>query len=665
MNTNVQTITVDSIPVRLGDERNLLEVIRKAGIELPTFCYHSEISVYGACRMCMVEVEGHPMGVIPACSTKAAPGMVVHTNTKQIRAMRKMIIELMLASHDQSCTTCPKSGACRLQDISKQMGVKDIRFTQMVNEDERDLSSSCIVRDPSKCILCGDCVRVCSEIQSVGALDFAYRGAQARVVACNNKGIGEAECVGCGQCAQVCPVGALTARTNLTAVWKDVHDPEKIVVATVAPAVRVALGECFGEKPGVNNIGKIVSALRIMGFDRVFDLSFAADLTVIEEGNEFLERYTKGENLPQFTSCCPAWVKFAEEYYPSLLSNLSSVKSPMSMFGALCKDQLAKELGVSRDKISIVMVGPCTAKKFEAERPELSVDGILDVDHVITTEELARMMKEHGVEFDKLGFSALDMPLSFATGGAIIFGTTGGVCEAVLRYAAKELEQGPSREFKDFRSKDGIKIGEIEIADKTLRLAVVSGLANARMLIDKVQKGEDHFDLIEVMACPGGCVNGAGQPVPQSDEDNCKRAKGLFDNDRILPFHSSGENPVIKKLYDEDLDEHKIHELLHTQYEIRRLISGDDFVLAEPSGELKLSLTICFGRECFKRGAQELFVSLMRFVRDSGYEANTQFSARFCAEKCSLGPVLVINGETLTQCTLESASAAINKVMKK
>ncbi|MCL2227140.1 MAG: 2Fe-2S iron-sulfur cluster-binding protein, partial [Oscillospiraceae bacterium] len=312
MNTNMnrKSITVDSIPVSLGDERNLLEVIRKAGIELPTFCYHSDISVYGACRMCMVEVENHPVGIIPACSTKAEPGMVVHTNTKTIRAMRKMIIELMLASHDQSCTTCPKSGTCKLQDISQQLGVKDIRFKKMPSEEEQDLSSPCIARDPAKCILCGDCVRVCSEIQSVGSLDFAFRGAEARVVTCSSKGIGDTECVGCGQCVKVCPVGALTIKTNITEVWEDIYDKDKIVVAQVAPAVRVAIGEAFGEQPGVNNLGKMVSALKIMGFDRVYDMCFAADFTVVEEGREFLARYEKGEKLPLFTSCCPAWVKF-------------------------------------------------------------------------------------------------------------------------------------------------------------------------------------------------------------------------------------------------------------------------------------------------------------------------------------------------------------------
>jgi len=657
------TITVDSIPVLYEGERNLLEVVRKAGIDLPTFCYYSDISVYGACRMCMVEVEGHPIGIVPACSTKPEVGMVVHTNTKQIRAIRKMIIELMIASHDETCTTCPKSGACRLQSIAKQLGVKEVRFKRMGAPEPVDLTSPCIARDPGKCVLCGDCVRVCDEIQAVGALDFAYRGAQARVVTRNNKGIGDVECVGCGQCVKVCPVGALTIKTNLTDVWEEIYDSDKIVVAQIAPAVRVAIGECFGEKPGINNTGKIASALKIIGFDRVYDMCYGADFTVVEEGKEFLRRYSKGENLPLFTSCCPAWVRFAEQYYPDLLNNLSTARSPMSMFGALCKDQLSKELGVPREKIVVVCIAPCTAKKFEAERPEFKVNGNPEVDHVITTEELARMIKEHGIEFDKLEYGALDMPMSFATGGAVIFGTTGGVSEAVLRFAARELEKGAVREFKQFRGEDGIKIGEIQIGDKTLRLAVVSGLSNARTLIERITGGEIEVDLVEVMACRGGCVNGAGQPIHHETGNPVIRAQGLFENDRVLPFHVSSENPLLQKLYSEDLDDHKAHRLLHTTYENRRLIKQDDFILSDAMEEKKLSLTICFGRSCYKRGAQALYRDLMQYVRDADLYEQTEFNARFCAKKCEKGPVLEVNGQLIEGCTYQKAIEAIEMTL--
>ena len=659
---STQTVTIDSVQVLLEGEKNLLEVIRKAGIELPTFCYHSDISVYGACRMCMVDIEGR--GILPACSTTAVAGMVVKTNTKQIRAMRKLIIELMLAAHDDSCTTCPKGGGCRLQSIAVQMGVKKIRFQRVNVSDQIDMSSDAVVRNPGKCILCGDCVRICSEIQAVGALDFAHRGAQARVETCSNRRLAEVECVNCGQCIKVCPVGALTIRTNNADVWEDIYKEDKIVVAQIAPAVRVALGECFGEQPGVINTGKIVSALRLMGFDRVYDMCYAADFTVVEEGKEFLERYTKGEKLPLFTSCCPAWVKFAEQYYPGLLDNLSTAKSPMQMFGALCKDQLAKDMGVPRERISVVCIAPCTAKKYEARRPEFYTSGNPDVDHVITTEELARMMKSHGVEFSKLEHGSLDMPLSFFTGGAVIFGSTGGVSEAVLRFAAKALEKGPEREFRQFRGSDGIKTGEIEIGDKKLRLGVVSGLNNARLLIEKVLSGEERFDLIEVMACPGGCVNGGGQPVHFAHDVNSERASGLFDNDRLLQYHVSSDNPLLQKSYSEDLDEEKAHKLLHTTYENRRLIKQDDFILSKAEGEQKLSLTICFGRSCFLNGAQQLYSMLMKYIREASLDNNTEFKARFCAEKCAKGPVLEVNGEHIEQCTFEKAVETIGKALK-
>jgi len=657
------TVIIDTVPMVVEGEKNLLELIRKAGIELPTFCYHTEISVYGACRMCMVEVEGR--GIVPACSTNPEDGMVVRTSTRQIRAMRKMIIELMLASHDDSCTTCPKARTCRLLSISEQLGVKKIRFERMDVDKPIDLSSPSVVRSPSKCILCGDCVRYCSEIQAVGALDFAYRGAQARVETYSNRSLSEVECVYCGQCIKVCPVGALTIRTNITSVWEEIFKKDKIVVAQIAPAVRVALGELFGEEPGVNNMGKIASALRLIGFDRVYDMCYGADFTVVEEGKEFLKRYEKGENLPLFTSCCPSWVKFAEQFYPRLLNNLSTAKSPMQMFGALCKDQLTRELGVPREQIVVVCIAPCTAKKFEAKRPEFEVDGNPDVDHVMTTDELARMMNAYGIKFDVLESGPLDMPLSFSTGGAVIFGSTGGVSEAVLRFAARELEKGPQREFKQFRGSDGIKTGEIKIGDKTLRLGVVSGLSNAKILINKVLSGEESYDLIEVMACPGGCVNGGGQPVHFHNDNyiNAERASGLYNRDRSLQFHVSSENPILQKLYSEYLDDHKAHELLHTGFESRRRFQQDDFVLSKAEGEQKLGLTICFGRSCFLNGAQDLYSKLMAYLNETGLNANTEFKARFCAEKCGKGPVLEVNGTLLERCTIEKAVEAIEAAL--
>ena len=657
-----RTATIDGMSVPLGNEKNLLELIRKANIELPTFCYHSEISVYGACRMCMVDVEGR--GIVPACSTAAEDGMVVRTNSKEIRAMRKMTIELMLAAHDQNCTTCPKSGECQLQRLARRMGVTRVRFKPMVREAERDLSSDAITRDPSKCVLCGDCVRVCNELQSVGVLDFADRGAEARVVACFNKPLGEVECVNCGQCVKVCPTGALTPKDNIDEVWASLGDPDKTVVVQIAPAVRVAVGEYFGFDPGKIAIGQIVSALRMLGFKRVYDTSFGADLTVIEEGNEFLARLSKGENLPQFTSCCPAWVKFAEQYYPDMLGNLSSCRSPQQMFGALCKEKLSADLGIPRENLVVVSIMPCTAKKFEANRPEFRVDGNKDVDHVLTTKELSLMIKEGGISFETLEPGSFDMPFGFKTGAGVIFGSSGGVSEAVLRYAGSKLNHGPVEEFRQLRGNYGTLVSEVELGGHKLRLAIVSGLANTRRLIDKIRSGEEQYDLVEVMACCGGCVNGGGQPEsPHSRKTALDRAKGLYADDKMMHLHNSGENPYIQKLYDEDLTPEKAHRLLHTTYANRNRIAQDDIILTSPGENKRLSLKICFGTSCFLRGAQNLYTNLMEHIRGQGLADATEFTASFCGKACKKGPVLEINGKVIEHCTMDTAVREINEVL--
>jgi NADH-quinone oxidoreductase subunit G len=657
----MQTAVIDNIEVPIGDERNLLELIRKAHIELPTFCYHSEISVYGACRMCMVEVEGR--GIVPACSTPAAGGMVVRTNTKRIRDMRKMIVELLLANHDQNCTTCPKSGDCKLQKIARQMGISKVRFKKREDFPEPDLSSDAILRDPKKCVLCGDCVRVCREIQSVGVLDFAGRGANSTVTPCFNKGIGEVECVGCGQCVKVCPVGALTPKSQTNDVWDAIHDEKKRVVVQIAPAVRVALGEYFGFRPGTTTTGQIVTALRMIGFDMVYDTGFAADLTVIEEGNEFLARLKTGERLPQFTSCCPAWVKFAEQYFPDMLTNLSTCRSPQQMFGSLCKEKLTKELEIPREDLVVVSVMPCTAKKFEANRGEFRARGNKDVDFVLTTQELAVMIKERGIEFDRLEPGSFDMPFGFKSGAAVIFGASGGVAEAVLRYASYVTGGGTFKEYAGLRAAEGIKITEIEAGGARLRLAVVSGLGNARKLIDKIRRGEESFDLIEVMACCGGCVGGGGQPESGDRHTVQLRAKGLYDNDKMLQIHSSQENPYVRKLYKEELDEHTAHKLLHTEYKNRKRISGEEIVLSNQEQNARLKLDICFGTSCFIRGAQDLYMKLMEYVKNHGISDETEFKVSFCGEQCKKGPNLSVNGREIHHCTIEKAIEEIEKVI--
>jgi NADH-quinone oxidoreductase subunit G len=527
----------------------------------------------------MVEVDG--AGILPACSTRLTDNMVVRTNTKKIRELRKMIVELMLASHDTNCTTCPKSGECKLQSIARQLGVDKIRFKDVSEKRVVDASSMALLRDQGKCVLCGDCVRVCKEVQGVGALDFAYRGANTVIASGLHQPMSESDCVNCGQCVKICPVGALAVKPQIDLVWDAIDaknnvkegEKEKIVVVQMAPAVRVAVAESFGGQPGENATFKIISALRMMGFDKVFDICFGADFTVVEEGKEFLERYKKGEKLPLFTSCCPAWVKFAEQTYPELLPNLSTARSPQAMFGALCKDKLSKDMNIPRENITVVSIMPCTAKKYEAAREELSVNGNPDVDYVITTTELTLMIKESGIDFNKLELGSFDMPFGYFTGGAVIFGASGGVSEAVLRFAADTLKRGSaSTGFKQLRHNHSLRTAEIDVAGTKLRLAVVSGLQNAKELVEKVKSGEAEYDLIEVMACCGGCVNGGGQPVietPGTDKVDA-RAQGLYDNDKALQFHISSENPELQKIYTRNLDEHSIHALLHTHYGDRK-----------------------------------------------------------------------------------------------
>lgn len=654
-------VMIDNCQVPIGDENNLLDLIRKANIELPTFCYHSEISVYGACRMCMVDIEGQ--GLVPSCSTPIRPGMVVQTNTKEIRNLRRMIVELMLANHEENCATCPRSEDCKLRSIAIQLGVQKVRFKKVHSPATIDDSSDGIIRDPSKCVLCGDCVRVCNEIQSVGVLDFANRGSDSTVVACFDKKLGEVECVQCGQCIKVCPTGALYPKYEINSVWEAIYDPTKTVVVQIAPAVRVALGEYFGFDPGTTKTGQIVTALRMMGFDKVFDTSFTADLTVIEEGNEFLKRYQENENLPQFTSCCPAWVKFAEQFYPDLLENLSSCRSPQQMFGSLCKDQLTETMDIPRKDLVVVSIMPCTAKKFEARRPEFAVDENRDVDFVLTTRELSLMMKEHGIRFEQLEPGSFDLPFGFKTGAGVIFGTSGGVSEAVLRYAASQLGASTSNiDTAPLRSSDGLKEMEISMGDVRLKLAVVSGLANARKLLDEIRKGTAHYDLVEVMACCGGCVNGGGQPIDHDSNVKSQRSQGLYDNDKMMQFHSAEENPYITKLYDQDLSAEEIHHLLHTQYNNRKRIDHEEVELSSPGTEKAiLEINICFGTSCYLRGAQELYKQVVQYLKDKDVEGKTQLKASFCNERCKRGPVITINGNTIEHCTPDMAIDEINR----
>ena len=662
-----KTLTINGKKVSFDKEKNLLEVIRKANIELPTFCYHSELSTYGACRLCLVNVEKR--GLVPACSTPAEDGMVVITNSNEIRELRKIIVELLLANHEEECTTCHKSQNCRLQSLAKRLGIKSIRYKKIERKEPKDFSTPSLVRDPNKCVLCGDCVRFCEEIQTVGAIDFSYRGSNAKVRPSFGKDLVASECVYCGQCTRVCPTGALTIKSDVTRVWNALGDKNKKVIVAIAPAVRAAIGEAFGiaKESGTDAAGKMVTALKSMGFFKVFDVSFTADLTIVEEANEFVERFTKGEKLPQFTSCCPAWIKFTEQYYPDMIKNLSSCMSPQAMFGSLAKEMLPKMYGVKREDLVVVSVMPCTAKKFEATRPELAKDGIPDTDIVLTTQELARMIEESGLAFANLEQSAFDMPLGFKTGGGVIFGNSGGVAEAVLRNVLSKENSNDMDEFAFIRGEEGIREAKLKVGDKDLRLAVVYGLGNARKVINQIKNKEKEYDLIEVMACPGGCIGGAGQPVYDNLEIRNKRTKCLYENDSVLELHKPQDNPYVKQVYKEILGAvggEKAHKLLHTFHVNRRRITEKSFLIQAAKDTNSVNVNVCFGTGCMLRGSQKVLKSILEFVESKKIADKVEVKASFCFEKCSRGPVVSVGSTIIEQATPEKVAKEIEKNLK-
>lgn len=558
-------MVIDGIRTEFTNEKNVLQVIQRAGIHVPTFCYYSDLSIYGACRMCVVEDERG--NIIASCSTPPKDKMVIKTNTSKLHNHRKMILELLLAAHCRDCTTCDKNQNCRLRLLAKRFGLTDVRFKNTNPVLPIDDSSVSIVRDPSKCILCGDCVRMCNEVQHVGAIDFANRGSKMIVSPAFGRDIAETDCVNCGQCAAVCPTGAITIKKDLKEVWKAIYDGKKRVVVQVAPAVRVALGEEFGLEPGKNSIGKIFTAIRMLGFDTVFDTSVSADLTIMEESAELVEKLEKGDNkMPLFTSCCPAWVRFVETKHPEILPYISTSKSPMEMFGAVIKEYYKpadKEAGLETVSVAIM---PCTAKKYEAQRDEFKRNGIPDVDYVITTKELVCMIRELGIQFNEIEPSAPDMPFSISSGAGMIFGVTGGVAEAALRKVAANTDFAMKEiEYSGVRGMEGIKAAEVVLGDKKVRIGVVNGLGNADELIKKIESGEEHFDFVEVMACPYGCIAGAGQPFSHK-ADKAKRAAGMYKADKSALIKRSDENPVVNELYNYGILKDRAHELLHVKY---------------------------------------------------------------------------------------------------
>ena len=567
------TLTIDGRQVTVQAGTSVLEAATQAGVKIPTLCYLEGLNEIGSCRLCVVEIEG-ARTLAASCVTPAAQGMVVHTNTKQVREARRAVLELIISNHPFECLTCVRSGSCELQALAESLGIREVRFEGAKAHHPVDDSTPSIVRDPDKCILCRRCVAVCEQVQGVSAINVSGRGFDSVVSPAGELPLNDAACTLCGQCILVCPTGALSEVDSTRKVWEALGNPKKHVVVQTAPAIRVALGEEFGLAPGSIVTGQMVAALRALGFDRVFDTNFTADLTILEEGNELLQRLTTGGTLPMITSCSPGWIKFIEHFYPDMLGNLSTCKSPQQMFGALAKTYYAEKAGVDPAEMFVVSIMPCTAKKFECERPEMRSSGYQDVDAVLTTRELARMLREAGIDPTALEPAAYDAPLGIGTGAAVIFGATGGVMEAALRtvYEVVMKKELPSLDFREVRGFEGIKEAEVALGDTTVRVAVAHTLGNARRLLERVRSGEASYHFIEIMACPGGCIGGGGQPIGTNTERRLERIDAIYQADRDLPLRKSHDNPEVKQHYEEFLGEplgHKSHELLHTHYTAR------------------------------------------------------------------------------------------------
>ena len=571
-------LNIDGIDVEVEKGSSVLQAARKVNIDIPTLCFLKEINEVGDCRMCLVEIEGR-RGLTPSCNTKVEEGMIVRTDTDKVNSARKVVLDLIVSTHNRDCLTCVRNGNCELQELCKKFGITKIKYEgEKVKEHIDDLSPA-IVRDSSKCVMCKRCVAACKYIQNVSAIDVAGRGFESRIAPTGDKSLDEVNCTLCGQCITACPVGALKEKDDTEKVWEKIRDKDTITVVQVAPAVRVALGEEFGMKIGTNVKGQMVTALRKIGFDKVFDTNTGADITIMEEATEFVQRVKNGETLPMITSCCPGWIKYIEMNYPELLEHLSSCKSPHQMFGALLKSYYAEKENIDAKKMFVVSVMPCIAKKFERAREEMKNDELDNVDAVITTRELARMIKQANIDFVNLEETEFDNPMGEATGAAAIFGTTGGVMEAALRTAynaitGEELEQ---IDFNEVRGAKGIKKAVVEIGGKEIKVAVAHGLGNTKKVLEEIKSGKADYQFVEIMACPGGCIMGGGQPIVSSkkrlDHDVRKlRAQALYTIDQKSKIRKSHENPVVQKLYKDYLGKpggHKAHELLHTHYVAR------------------------------------------------------------------------------------------------
>ena len=576
MEEKMVNLTIDNIPVTVPAGTTVLEAARSAGIKIPSLCFLKDVNEIGACRICVVAVEG-ARSLMASCVYPVSEGMVVHTNTPKVRHSRQLTLELILSNHRMDCLTCSRNAQCELRQLAADLGIDAVRYANDDLMPQIEDTALHLVRDNSKCILCRRCVATCRKLQEVGVIGTNDRGFNTHIGCAFDRDLSEVDCVSCGQCIVACPTGALAEKDSTAEVLAALHDPTKHVVVGPAPSVRVTLGECFGMPVGSNVEGKMVSALRRLGFDKVFDVDTAADFTIMEEGTEFIHRLQEGGTLPLITSCSPGWIRFCEQHYPEFVPNLSSCKSPQQMFGALVKSYYAEKAGIDPKDIYVVSIMPCTAKKYEVKRPEQRMaNGCMPVDASLTTRELARMITQAGMMFDHLPDGEFDPMLGMSTGAAVIFGATGGVMEAALRTVVAKLtgsEMGPL-EFTDVRGTKGIKEASYELPGKTVRVCVASGLANAKIVLDGVRSGKLHYDFIEFMACPGGCVNGGGQPLHPSTVRSFTdlrglRAKALYKQDSGMEFRKSHENPVVQEVYATYLGEpggHKAHELLHCTY---------------------------------------------------------------------------------------------------
>ncbi len=573
-------LTIDNLKVKVEENTTILDAAKSIGIKVPTLCHMKDHFPTGACRMCVVEVDGM-RNLTPSCAYPVQSGMNVQTNTNRVRTARKTIVELLVENHPQECLICVRNKNCELQDLSEIYGLREHRYCGEKKNHAIDISSASMERDPAKCILCGRCVRVCGDVQKIGAIDFTNRGFISNVTTPHNKGLNVSDCILCGQCILVCPTAALREKSHSKEIINALQDKSKHVVVQVAPAVRASLGEEYNLPLGTNVTGKIVTGLRRLGFNKVFDTNFAADLTIMEESAELINRVSKGGTLPMFTSCCPGWVKYIEQNRPQLLGHVSSCKSPHEMEGAVLKTYYAKKMKIEPKDIYVVSIMPCTVKKYESKRSELSEEYQADVDAVLTTRELVRMFKMYGIEFSDLEDDEFDNPLGEATGAAAIFGTSGGVMQAALRTAYYKLT-GTNLEmlnFEDLRGSAGIKESTVSIDGMEVKVAVVNGIGNIGTILDDIEKGESPYHFIEVMACPGGCINGGGQPIHQKTEKVVKRVQVLYDIDEKAKHRMSHDNDSVKKIYSDyfiEPNSHIAHEILHTTYTDRKKILRDN-----------------------------------------------------------------------------------------